>query len=169
MKSIFSFFKKIFTSEYLSLALRLYIGWVFIDAGVGKVVDPALFAENIASYRIIPFWGINLAAVYLPWLELICGFFLIFGLRIKAAAAVSGGLLFMFTLFVVVNVLQGSKINCGCYDTVGDLTGWGEPIGWKKVMENTIWLVMTVQVFFFDRIQLFSRRGIFWKREVWQG
>jgi putative oxidoreductase len=159
VKTVLSFIKKVLTSEYLSLALRIYIGWIFIDASMSKIPDPAIFAENVANYRIIPFWGLNFVAIFLPWLELFCGFYLIFGLRTKATAAVLSGLLFLFTLFVIINIFRGSKMNCGCFDTVGD------PIGWEKVGENTLWLLMTVQVFFFDRIHLFRRGGYFYKKK----
>ncbi len=155
MNRIWSFTKLVMTSEYLALVLRLYIGWVFIYASLSKILDPAVFAENVAAYRIMPYWGLNVVTVILPWLELVCGFFLILGLRIKAAASIITGLLFMFTAFVIVNIFWESPINCGCFDTAS------EPIGWKKAAKNTTWLIMTVQVLFFDRLSLFRRGGAF--------
>lgn len=154
------FFKKILTSEYLALLLRLYIGSIFIYASLSKITDPAIFAENIAAYRIMPYWGINLVAVILPWMELICGFFLIIGMRTRATALVLAGLLFVFTLFVIINIFRGSPISCGCFDNVG------EPIGWAKVAQNTGWFIMTLMIIFFDSIyqlhmgRLFPKRGM---------
>jgi putative oxidoreductase len=139
-------------SEYLSLALRIYIGLIFIYASLNKIPDPSVFAENIAVYRIIPYQGLHLVAIILPWIELICGFSLILGMRTRAAASILGVLLFMFTLFVIINILRDSPISCGCFDT------GGEPISWKKIIINTTWLLMTIQVFLFDRI-CFFRRG----------
>ncbi len=159
MKGLTSFVKRMLTSEYLSLALRVYIAWIFLQAGLSKIPDPALFAENVANYRIIPLQAINLVAIVLPWLELICAFYLIFGLRTKATAAVLAGLLFLFTLFVIINIFRGVSMNCGCFDTVG------EPIGWAKVTQNTVWFLMTLQIFFFDRIHFFrSSRYLFKKK-----
>jgi putative oxidoreductase len=159
MKSFLLLLKKILTSEYLSLVFRMYIGWIFIDAGLSKILDPAIFAENVANYRIIPYLGLNLLAIILPWLELVSGFYLILGQRIKATAALISGLLLLFTLFIVINVLRGTKMTCGCFDTVGD------PIGWKKVIQNIIWLLMTIQIFFFNRIQLFRRSAFVFKKK----
>jgi putative oxidoreductase len=154
VKNILPFIKKIITSEYLSLILRIYIGWIFIDASLNKILDPALFAENVANYRLIPYQGLNLVAIVLPWLELVCGFYLIIGIRTKAAVSTVGGLLFMFTLFVIINIFRGVNMNCGCFDTVE------EPIGWTKVAINTCWLSMTIQIFFFDKISFFRRRRL---------
>jgi uncharacterized membrane protein YphA (DoxX/SURF4 family) len=131
---------------------------VFIYASLSKILDPAVFAENVALYRIMPYWGLNAVAVVLPWVELICGFFLILGLRTKAAASIVAGLLFMFTVFVMVNIFWGSSIDCGCFDTAS------EPIGWKKVAKNTTWLILTIQVFYFDKFYLFRRGNGFLKR-----
>ena len=153
MRKILAFIKKILMSEYLSLAFRIYIGWLFIYASLTKIPDPAVFAESVAAYRIMPYWGINLVAIILPMLELISGFFLILGLRTKATASILCGLLFMYTIFTVVNVLRGSPITCGCYDEVGD------PVNWRKVITDVAYVLMTIQVFFFDRIYLFRRGG----------
>ncbi len=158
MKGLTSFMKKVLTSEYLSLVLRVYMGWVFLQAGLSKIPDPALFAENVANYRIIPYLAINLVAIVLPWLELICAFFLFFGLRIKATTTILSGLLFLFTLLVIITIFRGVSMNCGCFDAVG------EPVGWTKVIQNTIWLLMTLQIYFFDRIHFFRMSGYLLRR-----
>lgn len=160
MRSISSYIKGILMSEYLSLALRIYIGLIFIYASLNKIPDPGVFAENIAAYRIIPYQGLHLVAIILPWIELIGGFFLILGLRTRAAASILGGLLFMFTLFVIINIFRDSPISCGCFGTVA------EAISWKKVTTNTIWLLMTIQVFLFDRIYFLRRGGFVFKKKV---
>jgi putative oxidoreductase len=151
MRSISSYIKWILMSEYLSLALRIYVGCIFIYASLNKIPDPGVFAENIAAYQILPYWGLHLVAIILPWIELICGVFLILGLRTRAAASILGGLLFLFTLFVIINIFRDSTISCGCFETVGEV------ISWKKVAINTIWLLMTIQVFLFDKIYFLRR------------
>jgi uncharacterized membrane protein YphA (DoxX/SURF4 family) len=139
------------TSEYLSFALRVYLGYFFIYASLSKIPHPAQFAEAIANYRLVPYMVLNLVAVILPWIEFVTGLFLIIGFKSKASAVVIGLLLIMFDVMILINMYQGAPITCGCYDTVG------EPIGWKKMLENMLMLVFSVQIYYCDKPVLLSR------------
>jgi len=55
---------------------------------------------------------------------------------------------------VLINMHWGAPITCGCYDTVG------EPIGWKKITENVVLLIFTIQIYYFDRLFIFRRGGL---------
>ena len=139
------------TSEYLSFALRVYLGYFFIYASLSKIPHPAQFAEAIANYRLVPFMVLNLVAVILPWIEFVTGLFLIIGFKSKASAVIIGLLLIMFDVMILINMYQGAPITCGCYDTVG------EPIGWKKMLENALMLVFSVQIYYCDKPVLLGR------------
>ena len=152
---ILSFVKRVLTSEYLSFALRLYLGYFFIYASLSKIPYPAQFAEAIANYRLIPYMVLNLGALILPWIELVTGLFLIIGFKSRSCAIMIGLLLIMFDVMVLINMYWGAPITCGCYDTVG------EPIGWKKVLENALMLVFSVQIYYFDRPELLKRMKSF--------
>ncbi|MBL7213260.1 MAG: DoxX family membrane protein [Proteobacteria bacterium] len=140
------FLKHVFTSQYLALVLRLYIGGLFIYAGMYKINYAAEFAETIASYQIIPYWGVNASAVVLPWIELICGILLVCGVRARSAAAIIGFLMIVFTLAIMINLMRDAPISCGCFSAVD------EKISWWTVIRDLIWLIMTIHIFFYDKI-----------------
>ena len=153
---ILSFIKRAITSEYVSFALRVYLGYFFIYASLSKIPHPAQFAEAIANYRLVPYVLLNLVAVILPWMELVAGLFLIIGFKSQTSIIVIGLLLVMFDVMILINMYQGAPISCGCYDTVG------EPIGWKKVLENALIVVFSVQIYNCDKpvlraVRKFSR------------
>jgi len=150
---IWSLCKRILTSPYLAFALRIYVGCFFIYASVSKIPFPAQFADAIANYRLLPYSVLNLGAVILPWIEFVTGLFLIIGFRARASVIIIGLLLIMFDLMILINMYWGAPITCGCYDTVG------EPIGWKKISENALMLLFTVQIFLFDRLTISNKWG----------
>lgn len=154
MKKLWKITKSIITSEYLSLMLRFFIGIMFIYACMTKIPYPVEFAKNVEAFRILPYWSVNMVAVFLPWVELSGGLFLIIGLATRASAAVLATILALFTLALVINVLRGSPITCGCFESVG------AQIGWYDVFRDLVLMLMTAQIVFFDRIFIFRRGGL---------
>lgn len=139
------------TSPWLALAFRLYIGGVFIFASMNKVIYPAEFAETIASYQLVPYWGVNFSAAVLPWLEMVCGVLLVLGVRVKSAALIISLLLVAFTLAIAVNLARGTPIGCGCFSSLED------EMSLMTLLRDLIWLGMSLHVFFWDRIYQLER------------
>jgi uncharacterized membrane protein YphA (DoxX/SURF4 family) len=162
MKRLWTIIRNIVKSEYLSLILRLVMGIIFIYASMTKIPYPAEFAKNVEAYRLFPYWSINVIAVFLPWLEMICGLFLIIGLLTRASAAVLTVLIAGFTIGLTINVIRGSPISCGCFDSVGS------QIGWYDVVRDIVLLLLTVQIFFFDRILIFRRGGFLAQKQPYR-
>lgn len=148
-------------SPYLSVACRLILGVIFIQFALSKIMRPAVFALNVVEYGMMPAWGVNLWALALPWAELVCGLFLILGIRTRAAATLIGGMNVIFIVGLVHAILVGLPINCGC---VGEA---GEPVNWWKVTKNAGMLLMAAQIFFYDRFFVLDRGGfVLREREI---
>ena len=158
---IWRFLKRIVTSPYLALILRVCVGCFFLYASLSKIPYPGQFAEAVAAYQIIPYWFLNIGALMLPWIEFVSGLFLIIGLSTRATATLIGLMLIMFIAMILTNIYWGVSITCGCYDTVG------EPIGWEKVGEDLMLLLFTIQVYCFDSLFTFRAGGLpFMKKRV---
>lgn len=63
----------------LELAVRLAMGGAFVYAGAIKVGDPQQFADNVASFQLLPNAIVNPFALALPVFEILTGLLLIAG------------------------------------------------------------------------------------------
>lgn len=136
----------------VGLFLRVYVGGVFIYASMYKINYPAEFAEIIAAYQLIPYWAVNLVALIMPWTELVAGVLLVLGIRTKSAAAVIAAMLVVFSLAILITLLRGIPIGCGCFTSVD------EPLNWGNLARDLMWLAMTLQLVFFpSALRLESR------------
>jgi uncharacterized membrane protein YphA (DoxX/SURF4 family) len=99
----------------LTCILRLLAGGVFLVAGVLKVLDPARFAADIDHFRLLPYFAVAPLALYLPWLEIICGL-AVFVKRWRRSALV---LLLALTIVFIAAITsawrRGLDIRCGCF------------------------------------------------------
>src|SRR5690349_10366790 len=71
--------------DWLALLARVFLGGFYIVAGAVKIPNPGKFAEAVANYRLLAHPLINLAAITLPWIEVVAGVLLVFGLWRKAS------------------------------------------------------------------------------------
>ncbi|MCU7494119.1 MAG: DoxX family membrane protein [Ignavibacteria bacterium] len=138
--------KNIISNEYLLLMARIALGGVFIFAGMQKISDPSGFAKAIYDYRIFPEAIINFFAVTLPWLELVSGLLLLFGILVRENAAILNSLLFLFIILVAISIARGLNIECGCFGTSSVLR-----TGWQKVLENSALALLGFYIIYFEK------------------
>lgn len=127
------------------LCIRLFLGILFIYAGIDKIIHPAAFAKAVYNYQILPDFLINLAAIVLPWLELIIGVFLILRLWLPGAVLLSNILLAAFFGALVFNMARGLDIKCGCFG-LAESSASGAPMGWYVVRDG-IFLLLSFYLF----------------------
>jgi uncharacterized membrane protein YphA (DoxX/SURF4 family) len=97
------------------ILLRLFLGVVFVYASFDKILRPAAFAEIIYNYQILPDPLINIASIFLPWLELLLGLLLIFGFWLPGAVLIANALFLVFFATLIFNSARGLDIDCGCF------------------------------------------------------
>ena len=104
----------------LPFIFRIILGIVFIYASYEKILNPEGFSDNIHNFHITPAAVENLAALIIPWLELIVGLFLIFGVFLEGATIITIGLYIFFIIILSQAVFRGIDVHCGCFKTEAD-------------------------------------------------
>jgi uncharacterized membrane protein YphA (DoxX/SURF4 family) len=120
----------------------LLVGAVFIFAGLTKIVDfqpfrvlePMDFARDIDNYKILPWWMSVQLALYLPWLEIICGLALVLRRLYSGALALLLALLVVFIGASFAAKARGIDITCGCFGHVSDQLSFA----WHMVLDLAI-------------------------------
>ena len=130
--------------NYFNTTLIFLLAALFIYAGVGKIVNPADFVEDIDNYRILPYLLVSIAAIILPWLEVISGISLIWGKFRTGALFIILGLSVLFLIAISSALIRGLDISCGCFSANNEATR----IGLLKFVENILLLCAATYLYF---------------------
>lgn len=151
--------KNLLSNPHLVLLSRIFIGLLFIVSSLDKIVDPAAFARSVSNYGLLSSWMPMVIATTLPWVELLCGFAMLFGIFLRGSSLLLSTMLVVFTLAVITALLKGLDISCGCFTQ--DPTA--ERIGWMKVVQNSSLIVLTLFLYYSEStkftLQEFLRRA----------
>ena len=104
----------------LSFVFRLLIGTMFLLAAFTKLPDiEKLSVYTVYSYELLPMHPINVARFIgqiTPYMELLVGLGLVFGVFLRLAALGAGvySLVFFVSKLIVIFV-QGRTMDCGCF------------------------------------------------------
>lgn len=119
---------------WTSLFAALAVGLLFLVASLNKVMHPADFALSIFRYQILPPALVNLAALMVSWLELVCAVCVLFVPKMRRPALlVLLGLLIVFTGAILLNIFRGIHVACGCFSS----SPFARPLGWLNVVRNS--------------------------------
>lgn len=111
-------------------------------SAVGKIADPAGFAESVAAYRILPNVLVNPFAMVLPWVEVFVGLSLINRISVSGSALLAIVLSFVFLVAVISAMVRGLDIECGCFTVAKS------KVGWELIARDLILLGMSLVLFF---------------------
>ena len=137
----------IITDKRVVLLFRVVLGVTFIYASLDKIAHPDQFARIVYNYKILPGFLINIFAVTLPWVELVAGLFLVFGIFTESASLIISFLLVVFIVAISINLFRGIDLNCGCFST--DPAGKKE--GASLLIKDFAYLFLGFMIFFFNR------------------
>ena len=145
----------------LPLICRIILGVVFIYASYEKILNPPGFSENIHNFHVTPTAIENLAALIIPWLELIVGVFLIFGVFLEGATNITIGLFVFFIIILSQAVFRGIDVHCGCFKTSADagVTNLRFELI-KHILEDFVFLGMAVIIKFKDKFLLLNKEQV---------
>ncbi len=115
--------RRIIDNDYLTMAVRVVVGVTFVSASVYKIMDPGSFARSIWYYHLMPGSLINLIALVLPWVELLAGLALIFGVLYRGAIVWVNVMTIAFIGALTLAVARGLDIDCGCFKAADNANG----------------------------------------------
>ena len=142
----------------ISVLPRIILGVVFIFASYNKILDPASFSDNIHNFHLTPTAVENIAGLVIPWLELILGIFLIFGVFLEGSTSIAIGLLIFFIIILSQAVFRGIDVHCGCFKTEADAGVADLKIGLiKRIGEDILLLGMAFIYKMKDKITLSNK------------
>jgi len=137
--------------RWVALPARLYLAAIFLWACWHKIIDPAAFAVDVATYQILPLSLVNAMALLLPWIELAAGLMLLVGARVRAGALLVSGMMVVFIAALSIALARGQSLSCGCFASRGAAD---DPISWKTLVRDATWLLLALYVLVFDETPL---------------
>lgn len=143
--------KSLLANDYLTLAARVFVGFLFVFISIDKIANPEAFAASISNYKIVSLSLADFFATILPWVELLCGLAILFGILLRGSSFLLTSLLVVFTAAVASALVRGLDISCGCF-TQDPQAG---KIGWTKLAEN-IGLILITSFLFYSTSVKFS-------------
>lgn len=109
----------------VQVLLTMWLGTMFTYSASMKLVHYDLQASLLAPYRILPRSFAVAGGLALPWVELLAGVALLFGLFPPIGALLSAGLGASFACGTGWVLVRGAKVPCGCAGAGSGIVGRG--------------------------------------------
>jgi uncharacterized membrane protein YphA (DoxX/SURF4 family) len=138
-------FKSLINNNWVSIVCRLIIAAIFILSAVGKMMELENSVKAVYNFHLMPDWTLNPLGYGIPFIELLCGLGILFGVLTRLSAAGIGimSIAYFIGKLIVIFVQQRS-VDCGCF---GELM--------NTMVSLTVWMDMPVLVLCL--ILIFSR------------
>jgi len=125
--------------EYIKIAIRIFLGVVFIVSAITKMLSIDSFEIFIFSFGILSLNLSFLLARLVISTEIFLGFMLIAGWKQKITISISMLLLAVFTVFVIYLIQSSKADHCYCF---GDIIKMSNPVSIIKniVLAFLLWI-----------------------------
>jgi len=108
------------TAKTVVLCFRLILAAFFLTAAFGKLVDIERFSvQAVYFFVILPMFLARPFGLALPFIELLCGLGLLFGVLTRISALGIGLLSLSFFIAKAIVFSQGRSVDCGCFGAFG--------------------------------------------------
>lgn len=136
---------------WIGPAARLYLGYVFIDAGLAKLPHPYATEQATRAYQLLPWQLTHSYALLLPAAELLLGVLLVLGIVTRSAAVAAALALCSFLIGITSAWVRGLNIDCGCFGGGG---ASADPHYLVHVLRDLGWLALAVYLIVVRRTKL---------------
>ncbi|MDF7823128.1 MauE/DoxX family redox-associated membrane protein [Pontiellaceae bacterium B12227] len=110
-------------------------------SGYHKILYPADFALSVYRFHLLPDGLVNISSLYFQWLEMVCGFCLLFVPKFRMAALwITLILLLVFTGAIGINLMRGTAFSCGCFSNAPDAL----PMSGTSIVRNAVLVLLAV-------------------------
>ena len=127
------------TQSDISLAIRIFLGLIFLPSALGKLANRAEFDEAVLDYAILPPSAAHVYSVLLPWIELALSLALFAGAAMRLVTLAVSVLLVTFIVAIIINLKRGHILGCHCYGILAAST-----VSWGTVFRNIVLLVFAI-------------------------
>ena len=134
---------KLFQNKIFVLVIRIVLGGIFIYASIDKMANASDFVKIINNYHVLPVQLVNLLAIFLPWIEMLTGLFLVVGKWEKGAMLIYSSLLIIFIIALSQALIRGLDISCGCFSVKPSSTSEV----WLRIAEDIVMLFFSINIY----------------------
>lgn len=108
-------------NRYLVLLFRLILAGFFLTSAYGKLVDIERYSvDAVYNFGILPMFLARPFGLVMPFIELLCGLGLLFGVLTRLSALGIALMSLSFFIAKAIVLSQGRSIECGCFGAVID-------------------------------------------------
>ena len=126
--------------QTIAFLVKIILGLLFVISGIVKLPDLNGFFIIVVQYGVLKGKLAKAFAYSFPFVEIIVGLMLLIGYIPLLFSGLVLILLLISTSGVIYAMYQKKKMdNCGCYGVAMKV-----PIGPKKILENSIWIILAV-------------------------